>query len=109
MQLRGGRSRRGQERGDDAHVEDGGEAGDDEEAEVARDHRAGRGVARLELDDALLLVGLGLGLGQLGEPEAAARCSDAESPSSVAAPRLFGRLRTRIAKTSPNEKSRGPE
>ena len=44
MQLRGGRSRRGQERGDDAHVEDGGEAGDDEEAEVARDHRAGRGV-----------------------------------------------------------------
>ena len=25
MQLRGGRSRRGQERGDDAHVEDGGE------------------------------------------------------------------------------------
>ena len=47
MQLRGGRSRRGQERGDDAHVEDGGEAGDDEEAEVARDHRGGRGVARL--------------------------------------------------------------
>ena len=67
MQLRGGRSRRGQERGDDAHVEDGGEAGDDEEAEVARDHRARRGVARLgrevarlELDD---LVGLGVGLG----------------------------------------------
>ena len=74
MQLRGGRSRRGlQERGDDAHVEDGGEAGDDEEAEVARDHRAGRGVARLgrevarlELEDALQLVGLGVGLGARG-------------------------------------------
>ena len=69
-------------------------------ATLVFDYPTAAAIARFLLDELILLQ---------GEPESAARCSDAESPSSVAAPRIFAGLRTRIAKTSRNEKSRGPE